>query len=90
MIQYQNESFLYKWIKTFVQRNQKLEIFIRRSEKGGGSCNFSQRFYGTSRKPCAEHVGGRDDTFENFVFAGLPRQDDLLPQLNVVALSSPN
>ncbi|GBN64214.1 hypothetical protein AVEN_14000-1 [Araneus ventricosus] len=57
MVQYQNESFLYKWIKTFVERNKKLEVFIRRSKKGGGSCNFSQRFYGKSRKPDAEHVG---------------------------------
>ncbi|GBM14185.1 hypothetical protein AVEN_61002-1 [Araneus ventricosus] len=87
MVQYQNESFLYKWIKAFGERNQKLEFFIRRSEKGDGSCNFSQRFYGTSRKPAAEHVG---DAFENLLFAGLSRQEDLLPQLNVVTLSSPN
>ncbi|GBN27947.1 hypothetical protein AVEN_147944-1 [Araneus ventricosus] len=85
MAQYQNESFLYKWIKSFIERNQKLEVYIRRSEEGGGSCNFSQCFYGTSEKPAAEHVG---DTLESLLFAGLSRQDDVLPQLNVVALSS--
>ncbi|GBN31903.1 hypothetical protein AVEN_125753-1 [Araneus ventricosus] len=51
MVQYQNELFLYKWINIFVDRNQKLEVFITQSEKGGVSCNFSQRFYGISRKP---------------------------------------
>ncbi|GBM20948.1 hypothetical protein AVEN_253740-1 [Araneus ventricosus] len=30
--------------KHLLERNQKLEVFIRRPEKGGESCNFSQRF----------------------------------------------
>ncbi|GBN12639.1 hypothetical protein AVEN_132284-1 [Araneus ventricosus] len=43
---------------TVVNTGQK-SVFIRRSEKGGRFCNFSQRFYSTS---AAEHVGGRETT----------------------------
>ncbi|GBN68916.1 hypothetical protein AVEN_121764-1 [Araneus ventricosus] len=85
MVWYQSESFLYKLIKTFVERNKKLEVFIRRSGKVGGSRNFSRRVYGTYRKLASEHFWRkRDDALENLLFAELSKQEDLLPHLNVV------
>ncbi|GBO24568.1 hypothetical protein AVEN_431-1 [Araneus ventricosus] len=68
MVRYQKESFLYKLVKTFVERNKKLEVFIRRSGKLVDPVISRNAFMALTENLLLSVVGGRETALSKLTY----------------------